>query len=78
MSDGRAAMIDKITADLVEIITSHVRREMADAPIEELKAFQGFVDKERAAVAAAGKAQGGDSALLDLVLQKAREYKKKN
>ncbi|MEM7525357.1 MAG: hypothetical protein AAF360_16715 [Pseudomonadota bacterium] len=76
MSDERAVMINRITTDLIEIITTHVQREMASASAEELAAFQNFVTKERAAAKAASPAQG-DSALLDLVMQKAREYKKK-
>ncbi|MEM6490616.1 MAG: hypothetical protein AAF684_01745 [Pseudomonadota bacterium] len=78
MSDDRAQMIEKITQDLVDIITTHVRREMADASTEEIGAFQAFVDKEKSAVAANTKNDGGESALLDLVLEKARAYKKKS
>lgn len=76
MSDGRDALLRQITDDLVEIITAHVQREMADADDKELAAFQTFVAKEvDAARAPRGTHENSD--LLDVVIKKARDYKKK-
>lgn len=76
MSDARDVVLRQITDDIVEIITTHVRREMADASEKELAAFGAFVAKEREAARQITESAGG-SDLLDAVLQKARAYKKK-
>jgi len=66
MSDGRDVLIRQITDDLVDIITTHVRREMADASEKELAAFGAFVTKEREA-AKQPKSETGGSDLRDAV-----------
>ena len=80
MSDERQQAIEKITRDITDIIGTHVSREMANASDEEIAAFQTFVERERAAVKEPSPSpeQDGGSDLLDLIMQRAREYKKKN